>query len=156
MRDIDKNLPLIDVKTQEGQIEESLGPERLFATLVSLFGGIGLVLACVGLYGVTAYAVARRTREIGIRIAMGALRSDVLSMVLRDVMETIACGAAVGLPLTLALTRFVRSQLYGIEPYDTVTMGAATVIVIAVAMLAGLLPALRATRVDPMLALRHE
>jgi ABC-type antimicrobial peptide transport system permease subunit len=126
------------------------------ALLSTGFGLLATLLASIGLYGVMAYTVARRTREIGIRIAIGAARKDVLWLVMREVLTLLAIGVAVALPAAWILTQMVRSQLYGIEPADPVSIVTATLAIAAVAALAGYLPAYRATRVDPMHALRYE
>ena len=115
-----------------------------------------VLLAALGLYGLISYAVARRTNEIGIRMALGAKRSQVLWMVLKETLLLVAAGAVVGVPLALGATRFVRSQLFGVEPYDPVTLVLAVLLLTTVTAVAGFLPALRASRVDPMVALRHE
>jgi predicted permease len=153
---LDPNLPIFDMKTMEAQVDESLFLERLVASLSLLFGGLATVLAAVGLYGVMSYTVSRRTREIGIRMALGAARSSVLWMVLREVAIMAAAGIVIGLPVAIGLSRFVQSQLYGLSPTDPATLAFATVVLGSVAMLAGYVPARRATRVDPMLALRYE
>jgi ABC-type antimicrobial peptide transport system permease subunit len=140
----------------EGQIDEALAQERLFASLVTLFGTITLVLACVGLYGLVAWSVASRTREIGVRMALGADRLGVLRMILGQVAVTTAAGLAVGVPATLALTRIVQSQLYGIEAHDPFSILAAAAGVTAVALLAAFFPARRAMRIDPVRALHYE
>jgi ABC-type antimicrobial peptide transport system permease subunit len=126
------------------------------ATLSSLFAGLAVLLACVGLYGVMAYAVARRTNEIGIRMALGADRAQVLGMILGEVALLVAAGIAVGLPVALAAARLISGQLYGLKPADPVTIAGAILLLTAVAALAGYIPARRATKVDPLLALRHE
>ena len=156
VRRIDRDLPLIDVKTQTDQIEESLSQERMFARLASFFAALALLLVSVGLYGTLAYAVTRRTNEIGLRIALGAQRFTVLWMVLRESLLLVVAGAAIGLALAFASTRFVVSQLYGVGPNDVFTMAAAVFVLAAVGGLAGYLPARRAARVDPMVALRYD
>jgi predicted permease len=156
VREVDRTLPLVDVKTMEGQIDEALAQERLFASLVTLFGAITLALACVGLYGLVAWSVASRTREIGVRMALGAGRFGVLRMILSQVAVTTAAGLAVGVPATLALTRIVESQLYGIEAQNPFAILAAAAGVTAVALLAAFFPARRAMRIDPVRALRYE
>jgi predicted permease len=153
---LDPNLPVYDMKTMEAQVDESLFIERLVASLSMLFGALATVLAAVGLYGVMSYTVSRRTREIGIRMALGAARSSVLWMVLREVAVMAAAGIILGVPVAIGLSRFVESQLYGLSPTDPLTLVVATVVLSAVAMFAGYVPARRATRVDPMLALRYE
>jgi ABC-type antimicrobial peptide transport system permease subunit len=156
IRAIDPNLPLIDIKTQSDQIDEALSQERMFAHLSSLFGLLALLLVSVGLYGTLAYAVTRRTGEIGIRMALGARRSQVLWMVLRESLLVAGIGLAVGLPAALALTRLVASLLFGVKTYDGVTIVVTVVILSAVAAVAGFLPANRAARIDPMRALHYE
>jgi predicted permease len=154
--EIDRMLPLTNFKTQEVQIDDTLARERLFAFLVGLFSAITLVLACVGLYGSIAYTVTRRTREFGVRIALGAGRGTVLRMLLGQVAATIGAGLALGLPATWALTRVIESQLYGIKPHDPLSLVAAAAGVAAVAAMAAYLPARRALRIDPVRALRYE
>jgi predicted permease len=153
---LDPNLPLFQMKTIDSQLEESLITERLVATLSSGFGFLATLLAAIGLYGVMAYIVAQRTREIGVRMALGASARDVVMLVMRDVFLLTGIGIAVGLPTAWGLTRMVSSQLYGIEPNDAFTVAAATLGIAFVALLAGYVPAMRATRVDPMRALRWE
>jgi predicted permease len=153
---LDPNLPVFEMKTIETQLEESLITERLVATLSAGFGALATLLAAIGLYGVMAYIVAQRTREIGVRMALGASGRDVVKLVMRDVFILTGIGIGIGLPAAWALTRMVRSQLYGIQPNDTPTIAAATLGIAFVALLAGYVPALRATRVDPMRALRWE
>ena len=153
---MDASLPVFEMKTLEQQLDESLITERLVSTLSSAFGFLATLLAAVGLYGVMAYMVAQRTREIGVRMALGAGRNDVVWLVMREVLVLAAIGIGVGLPLAWGLSRFVKSQLYGIAPNDFVTMGLATLGIAAVALLSGYMPAKRATRIDPMRALRWE
>jgi predicted permease len=153
---LDHDLPLYNVKTFAEQKSESLARERLIATLSGFFGALALVLASIGLYGVMAYSVQRRTREIGIRMSLGAMRGRVVWMVLRDCLLMVAMGIAVGIPLSLWLSRLVTSQLFGVAPGDPVTIAVAAFILTAVAALAGYLPAHRASRIDPMAALRCE
>jgi predicted permease len=153
---VDRNLPLFEVKTQVQQIEESLVHESLFARLSALFGMLALLLASIGLYGVMSYAVVRRTSEIGIRMTLGAERREVLWLVLRDTMLVVALGIGIGLPAAVASTRLIRNQLFGLEPTDPLAISVATLVLIAVTVLAGYLPARRASRVDPMVALRYE
>ncbi len=156
MHQLDPNLPVFEMITLEKQIENSLVTERLVAFLSSGFGFLATVLAAIGLYGVIANSVARRTREIGIRMAIGAARVDVLWMVMREVLVLLGIGVAVALPASWIVTRFVRSQLYGIQPVDPVSVIAAILGIVSVAMLAGYVPARRATQVDPIRALRYE
>ncbi len=154
--ELDPNIPMYQMTTLEKQMENSLITERLVATLSSAFGLLATLLAAIGLYGVMAYTVARRTREIGIRIAIGAANFDVLWLVMREVVLLLVLGIGVALPAAFVLTRYVRAQLYGIEPADPASIMLATFGIIAVSILAGYLPARRATRVDPIRALRYE
>jgi predicted permease len=156
VNNLDPNMPVFLMKTIQSQMEESLITERLVASLSTGFGILATLLAAIGLYGVMAYMVAQRTREIGVRMALGASSGDVLWLVMKDVVVLAGIGIAVGLPAAWALTRLVKSQLYGIQPNDTLTMVAATLGIACVALLAGYVPARKATRVEPMLALRWE
>jgi predicted permease len=153
---LDPNVPISSMKTLEDQQEQSLITERLVASLSSAFGILATVLAAIGLYGVMAYLVAQRTREIGIRMALGAESGHVLWLVMKEVLALVAIGVAIGLPAAWGLTRFAKSQLYGIQPNDTLTIALATLGIAAVAILSGFIPARRATLVDPMRALRWE
>lgn len=154
--EVDKNVPLFDVKTQQRQAEQSLTQERLFATLSSFFGLVALLLACIGLYGVMSYAVARRTNEIGIRMALGATATGVTRMVMRETMLLVVIGIVIGLAAALGSTPLIESMLFGLAPRDSATISFAALLLIAVAALAGYIPARRAARVDPMIALRYE
>jgi putative ABC transport system permease protein len=143
-------------KTMALQVDESLARERLLATLSGFFGGLALILAMIGLYGVMSYNVARRRNEIGIRMALGAEQAQVLRMVLREVAVLIVAGLAIGVGATLGTTRFIESFLYGMKPRDPWTLSGAAVVLAMVAALAGFLPARRASRLEPMNALREE
>jgi predicted permease len=156
VRELDASLPVFAMRTVEAQVDESLFFERMIAALSAAFGFLATLLAALGLYGVMSYTVVRRTREIGIRMALGAERSRVLWLVLREVVVMAALGVALGLPAAIGLGRLVSSQLYGLSPTDPATLALATAVLGSVAFLAGYLPASRATRVDPMTALRHE
>jgi predicted permease len=153
---LDKKLPLIDVKTLAAQVEEAIVQERLVAVLSTFFGALALLLACIGLYGIMAYAVVRRTAEIGIRIALGARPGNVLWMVLRQTLLMMAIGLGIGLAAALAATRLVASQLFGVTATDGLTIAVATLVLLVVATAAAYIPARRASRVDPMVALRYE
>jgi len=154
--DIDRNLPLEGMTTQKLAIKESLRFGRLFASLSGSLALLGLALSCIGLYGIMAYNVARRTGEIGIRKALGARPWDVARPILREALTLAAIGVAIGLPVALALVRLIRFIFYGIEPHDPFTMIGAAVLMIAVAALAAWIPARRAAKIDPMEALRYE
>jgi predicted permease len=153
---IEPNLSLFDIKTLAAQVDESLAQERLIGTVSSFFGLLSLLLAAIGLYGIMAYAVSRRTREIGIRMALGAQRNAVLRMILGQGMKLVLIGAVIGLIASFAATRLVASYLFGITPTDPVTFVGVPILLLIVALLACFVPARRATRVDPLLALRDE
>ena len=153
---IAKDLRIGSFSTLEEHVDRSLGQERLMATLSALFGALAVLVASVGLYGIMAYAVARRTSEIGIRMALGAQQADVLWMVLRETLAMVAIGLAIGVPAALASGRVISSQLFGLTTHDPWTIAAASVVLLGVALFAGYLPARRATKVDPMVALHYE
>jgi ABC-type antimicrobial peptide transport system permease subunit len=137
-------------------VDESLFSERLASWLSAAFGLLATVLAATGLYAVLSFTVARRTREIGVRMALGAERGQVVRLVLKDVLTMAGTGIGVGLPLAVALAQSLRSQLFGLSPADPLTLVTATALLLLVTLAAGYVPARRATRLDPMLALRHE
>jgi len=153
---LDPNLPVFDVKTQTEAADQLLFGERLLARLSAIFGAIALLLACVGLYGLLSYEVTLRTREIGIRAALGAEQNDILGLVVSQGMRLAAIGAALGIGLAFALTRFLESILYGVGPGDPLTFASVVLLLAAVAAIACGIPARRASRVDPMVALRYE
>jgi putative ABC transport system permease protein len=156
VRKVDAGLPVTDLKTMAAQVGESLFVERMTAALSAAFGLLATLLASIGLYGVMSYAVTMRTREIGLRVALGADRRAVLLLVLREVAVLAAIGIAIGLPGGYGLGRLVESQLFGLTARDPLTFAVATALLLATAFLAGFVPAARASRVDPMTALRYE
>jgi predicted permease len=156
VRRLDPNLPIFNMKTMAVQIDESLFVERMVAVLSVAFGALATLLAAIGLYGVMSYAVTRRTREIGIRMALGAERGRVLWLVLREVAAMALAGIVGGLAAALWLTRQVQSQLYGLSPNDPLTLGIAMGLLAAVAIASGYIPARRATTIDPMIALKQQ
>jgi predicted permease len=152
----DPNVPVVRVETQMTTLEQRFAQEKVLAQAYTLFGSIALFVAAIGLFGMMSYNVSRRTREIGIRMAMGAESKEVLGMVLRESMVLVAVGITIGLAASLAAGRLVASQLFGLGPTDAATMVSAVVVMLVVSGTAGYLPARRATRVDPMIALRYE
>jgi predicted permease len=153
---IDKDLPVFDARTQTAQIDATLAHERLFAILTVAFGLLAMALACVGIYGVIAHNVSRRTSEIGIRIALGAARVDVLIMILREAARLALAGVITGAAIAAWCAGYLKAMLFGIDPIDPATIGIAITIMLLVALFAGWLPARRAARLDPMIALREE
>ena len=156
VRQVDPNLPVMDVSTQLEQVERRFGQEKVFAQAYALFGGLAMLLSAIGLFGVMSYSVSRRTNEIGIRMALGAQRQDVLQLVMRESMVLVAAGVIAGAAIALGLSRFVATLLFGLAASDTLTIAAAITVMIVVSALAGFLPARRAARVDPMVALRYD
>jgi len=140
----------------EDVVSDSLAQRRFAMQVVGLFGVLALLLASIGIYGVMAYSVSQRTREIGIRVALGASRGNILRWVMRQGLALIAIGVATGLIAAFALTRLLRTLLFGVAPTDSVTYGALAVVLAVVALLACYIPARRATKVDPLIALRYE
>ncbi|MES2522258.1 MAG: ABC transporter permease [Gemmatimonadota bacterium] len=153
---IDRDLPLANIRTMEKMIDDSMGQRRLSTTLLGIFSAIALLLATIGIYGVMAYTVSQRQRELGIRMALGSTRDRVLRLVLRQGMQLAMAGVVIGLVGAYALTRVVESQLYGVEATDPTTFVVVTALLTGVALVASLVPAMRATRVDPVVALREE
>ncbi len=156
VRQIDPNLPVTDVSTQLEQVEQRFQQEKLFAQAYALFGALALIVASVGLFGLMSYSVARRTNEIGIRMALGAESRDVLHLVMRESMLLVAIGVVAGVAIALASGRFVATLLYGLPPTDPMSIALAAGVMILVSAVAGYLPARRASRVDPMVALHYE
>jgi ABC-type antimicrobial peptide transport system permease subunit len=150
------NLPLTRVLTESEQIDIVLSQERLIATLSSFFGILALVLACIGLYGLLSYEVTRRTREIGIRMALGARRADLVNLVVSQGIALAVAGTIIGVAAAMGIGRLLKSLLYEVNPSDPATLVVVTLLLIFVAMLAAFVPARRATTVDPMIALRYE
>ena len=153
---IDPNIPLADVTTQEAVRDSKISQERMFATLVSALAGLAVLLSCIGLYGLMAYNVTRRTSEIGVRMALGASRRDIAWPILREALKLAGIGVAIGVPVALGLAQILKGQLHGVPAHDPLTFGAGALVLLAVAVLAAWLPARRASRIDPMVALRAE
>lgn len=156
VRQVDSHLPILDVRTQDEQIAANTRPDRIFAVLTSSFGVLALVLACVGVYGIMAYSVAQRTGEIGVRLALGAVPKQVLTMLVREASQISIVGIAIGLGASLVLARFVRSFLYGVKASDPLTLSGAGIVLLLVALGVSWIPARRAASIQPMEALRHE
>jgi predicted permease len=156
VREIEPAIPITFLMPFEQQLEDSLVTERMIATLSGVFGVLATVLAIIGLYGVMAYMVTRRSREIGIRMALGAQSGNVVWLVMREVLLLVTAGVVVGLPAALALSRLVRAQLYGVQPNDPVAVALSTLLLATVALLAGYVPARRAAGYDPVRVLRYE
>lgn len=156
IRDMEPNLPVYNMRTTDVQIKNSLSTERMIASLSAVFGVLATLLAIIGLYGVMSYIVAQRTREVGIRMALGADHPEVIWLVMREVLILVSVGMVAGVTGSLALTRVVQSQLFGLTPHDPLTLGFATGALAMVACAAGYIPALRASRLDPIAALRYE
>jgi predicted permease len=157
VRQVDPDLPVFDIQTLEDRITRTqLNQEKLFANFASAFGGVALFLVCVGLYGTTSYNVARRTHEIGIRVALGAGRSKVRAMVMREALFLVSIGVVLGLAGAVALTRRIESMLFGLTSHDPMTLAVATFVMVGIGTVAAYLPARRAFRIQPMAALRHE
>jgi putative ABC transport system permease protein len=156
LKQLDSQLIVENVSTMSQRMSDTVAQPRFYAVMLGAFAFVALALAAVGLYGVMSYAVSQRTREIGIRMALGAGRRDVLRLVAGQGMAFAMAGVAVGLAGAFALTRYLESMLFGLSPFDPPTVGAVTLLLAAVAAIASYIPARRATRVDPMVALRYE
>lgn len=153
---LDAEVPLLNIRTMDDSVSASLSPERFTVLLLAAFAGLALLLAVVGIYSVMSYSVARRTNEIGIRVALGASRTDVLLLVARQAIALALVGSAIGIAGALLLSRLMTSQMYGVQPTDPTTLTLALLLIMTVALSASYIPARRAMRVDPMVALRHE
>jgi len=156
VRDVEPNLSIRSIVRLEDQIANTLGQERTIATALGVFGGLALLLACIGLFGVMSYGVTRRAGEIGVRMALGATRGVVVRLVLRETLLMALVGVAIGIPVAAATTGLLKSMLFGLTPNDPATIGAMVVAIVGVAILAGAIPASRAARIDPVVALRCE
>jgi predicted permease len=156
IHEVDPNLPISNVTTLDEQINRSIADQRLVAQLSTFFGLLAVFLSCIGIYGLMSYVVTRRTNEIGIRMALGAERSHVRWMVMREILLLLAIGIGIGVPSSLAANRLISNMLFGLQPSDPVSLWIATGALVLVAVIAGYLPARRASLVDPMVALRCE
>jgi predicted permease len=156
IHEVDPHLPISNVTTLDEQVGRSIGNQRLVAQLSTFFGLLAVFLSCIGIYGVMSYVVTGRTNEIGIRMALGAGRFNMLWMIMRETLILVTSGVVIGVAVALAADRLVSSMLFGIKPADPVTLVSATVALLIVAAIAGYLPARRASLVDPMVALRYE
>ncbi len=156
LQQVDPDLPLNNIRTQQQQIDAGMQQERMFASLTAGFGILALALACVGIYGIMAYTVSQRTNEIGIRLALGAARGQIRAMVLREAGGMAAAGVAGGLGVALLLLRLVRSMLYGLKPGDPLSLAGSALLLLGIALIAGWIPAARASKIEPMEALRHD
>jgi predicted permease len=156
VRQADTRIPVTNLGTQAAHVDEQMAQQILFARLCTGFAVLALAIACVGLYGTMSYSVARRTGEIGIRMALGAQRGTVVWMVLRDVAILAGVGLAISVPAALSASKLVESLLFGVKPNDPEALAAAIAILVGAALLAAYVPARRASRIDPMVAVRHE
>jgi len=156
IHDVDFTLPVSDVTTLNEQVARSITNQRLVAQLSSFFGVLAVFLSCIGIYGLMSYVVSRRTNEIGVRMALGAEPADVLWLVMRESLWLAAVGTAIGVPVALASQGLVVSMLFGLRPYDPLTLVGAVVVLLGMAALAGYLPSRRASQIDPMISLRYQ
>ncbi|MGD8277190.1 MAG: FtsX-like permease family protein, partial [Gemmatimonadota bacterium] len=154
--DVNRDLPIPEIRSQIAQMEETSARERVFTRLLIVFGSFALLLASIGPHGVTAYSVARRTSEIGVRVAVGARPDQVLWLMLRQVLLLAGAGLAIGIPIAIAAGPIVASLLYEVAPNDIAVIGAAAALMLSVALTAGFWPALRAARLDALVALNSE
>jgi predicted permease len=153
---LNPNVPVVNIKTEDTVVSQNLYMEQTFAMLSSAFAAVGLMLACIGLYGTIAYTVVQRTNEIGVRLALGAARQKIVTMVLREALSVVGWGLALGVPAAWVSTGVLKSQLYGLSPHDSWTMTVAMISIVLVTLAAGFVPARKASRIDPMVALRYE
>ena len=156
LAEVDPNLTINSVRSMRQQVEQSFDQERAVASLAGLFGIVALLLAAVGLYGVTAYSVAQRTNEIGIRMALGADRANVMDLVLRGAFKRVVFGLALGVPLAIGAGRLIAAQLYGVSFWDPIALGTAAISLAGCAFIAAIIPAGRAASISPITALRME
>ena len=156
IQDVDNDAAISEIRTLPQVLRSQLREDRMFATLASFFALLALALGAVGIYGIVAYRVARRTAEIGVRMALGAQKSDVLWMIMRETLILLALGAAIGVPVALAAARLIKSQLFALGPSDPLTLACATAILFAAGAFASFLPAHRAASIEPVVALRSE
>jgi ABC-type antimicrobial peptide transport system permease subunit len=154
--EVDPNFTIVSVRTMQEQVARNFDQERAVASLAGLFGVVALLLAAIGLYGVTAYTVAQRTSEIGVRMALGARKENVLQLVLRGAFQKVGLGLLLGIPLAIGAGRLIAAQLYGVASWDPLALAAATISLAACAFVAAIIPAARAAAIDPMKALRTE
>jgi putative ABC transport system permease protein len=156
VHEVDKDQPISDMKSMDVRLAESPGPQRFAANLLALFASLATALASIGLYGLVSYNVAQRTNELGIRMAPGANHWDVLKMILREMANIAVAGTLAGVIITMILARVMQGVLFGVSPYDPTIFAGVSILLILVAMLASYVPARRAMRVDPLVALRYE
>jgi putative ABC transport system permease protein len=153
---VDPTIPVFGIQTMDEIVAKSMAARRFALEILGIFAIVAFLLACVGIYGVMAYAISQRTGEIGLRMALGAQRGDILRVVLNDAALIVIFGVGAGLLGSLLLTRFLQTLLFDVKPTDPLTFGALTILLASVALLASFIPARRASRIDPLVALRHE